>query len=279
MSRLSTSAVVYAAPLLISVVIPSRAMPWLGQYMKPMLDYFSYEEVLEMTNEEFVQQANVERKKFILAMQPHGIVSFCSLCHWVNSPEELKSVRTAVASVLLKTPILKNVMGIYGLTPATNSNVRRVLQNGIGTKGSLVLYIGGIAEMFKSSQKEERLYLKNRKGFVKIALQLEGVDIIPVYLFGNTTCLSVIRNSILSGLSRRIQVAVTYYWGKWFLPIPRAEKLLFVRGKPLGLPYIPQPTSEDIIKWHGIYCDEVKRLFEENKDRVPSYKRKELFID
>jgi len=76
-----------------------------------------------------------------------------------------------------------------------------------------------------------------------------------------------------------MQVAVTYFWGKWFLPIPRGEKLLFVRGEPLGLPHIPQPSNEDLDKWHGIYCDEVKRLFEENKDRVPSYKRKELFID
>ncbi len=56
-------------------------------------------------------------------------------------------------------------------------------------------------------------------------------------------------------------------------------QLLYVRGKPLGLPHIPEPTNEDIEKWHNKYCAEVTRLFNENKERLPAYKHKQLFID
>ena len=64
----------YAAPFLLSALIPSTAMPFLAKYMTPMLDYFDYEEILETSKEEAIKSAN-EGKNFILAMQPHGVVS------------------------------------------------------------------------------------------------------------------------------------------------------------------------------------------------------------
>jgi len=53
-------------------------------------------------------------------------------------------------------------MGIFGLIDASSKNLKRYLARG-GAKGSVVIYIGGIAELFKSSRKEERLYLSKRK--------------------------------------------------------------------------------------------------------------------
>lgn len=157
------AAFIYAVPLLISILIPSRPMLWLANYMTPMLDYFDYEEVLEISNEECIKLAN-SGKNYIIAMQPHGVISFCSLCSWINAPPELRCVKTGVASVLLKTPILKNVMGIYGLTPASSGNVKKILQKKIGIGSCIVLYCGGIAELFKTCKTEERLYLQKRKG-------------------------------------------------------------------------------------------------------------------
>ena len=156
----------YASPLIISILTPSRAMLWLAPYMRCMLDYFDYYEVLETSNEECLKMAD-SGKNFILAMQPHGVISFVSLCSWVNAPIELRKIKTGVASALLKFPILKNVMGIYGLTPASSGNVRRILQKHKGIGSCIVLYIGGIAELFKTCSTEERLYLKNRKGTFK----------------------------------------------------------------------------------------------------------------
>ena len=45
-----------------------------------------------------------------------------------------------------------------------------------GAAGSVVIYIGGIAELFKSSRKEERLYLSKRKGFIKVRRAEERSD-------------------------------------------------------------------------------------------------------
>lgn len=148
----------------------------------------------------------------------------------------------------------------------------------IGLKGCVVLYVGGMAELFKCSLDEERLYLSKRKGFIKLALR-EGVDVVPLYFFGNTSVLSILKAAPLEWMSRKLQTSVTFFWGKFGTFIPRDDKIFVVLGRPLGMPKIENPTNEDVDKWHMKYCDEVKRIFNKYKEKVPQYKDKELFID
>jgi 2-acylglycerol O-acyltransferase 2 len=241
-----------------------------------MLDYFEYEESFAESNEEIRKRLKTGRR-FMLAFQPHGVISFVGLCAATNAPEDLRALKTAVASSLLQTPILKHVMGIFGLIDASKKSLQRHFKKP-GIQGCVALYVGGIAELFKASRTEERLFLSKRKGFIKLALR-ENVDIVPAYLFGNTSVLTIFKYGPLASLSRSSGVALTYFWGKWFLPIPRDEKLLYARGKPLGLPHIAEPTQEDVDKWHAKYCEEVVKLFDGNKEKHPLYKHKKLFID
>ena len=78
---------------------------------------------------------------------------------------------------------------------------------------------------------------------------------------------------------RRLHLFLTYFWGKFGLPLPRDEKLLHVCGQPLGMPKIEQPTQEDIDKWHVSYCVEVTKICDTYKERVPAYKHKTLIIE
>ena len=107
----------------------------------------------------------------------------------------------------------------------------------------------------------------------------EGADIVPVYLFGNSSVLSVLTQGPLVALSRKVQASLTIFWGKFYLPIPRDEKLLYVVGKPMGLPHILNPTQDDIDKWHEKYCIEVRKIYETYQEKLPMYKHKKLFID
>eukprot|EP00879_Flechtneria_rotunda_P030739 GHRR01033412.1.p1 GENE.GHRR01033412.1~~GHRR01033412.1.p1 ORF type:complete len:368 (-),score=119.54 GHRR01033412.1:197-1300(-) len=55
---------------------------------------------------------------------------------------------------------------------------------------SVGLMVGGIAEMFMIRKDHERIKLKDRKGFVRIALE-HGTDILPVYMFGANQVLNM----------------------------------------------------------------------------------------
>ena len=51
---------------------------------------------------------------------------------------------------------------------------------------------GGIAEMFHTQDAHETVFLRHRKGFVKLAIQ-HGVPLVPGYCFGNTAvCVCVL---------------------------------------------------------------------------------------
>jgi len=216
----TTASFYYALPMLISILIPPRCSPFVLRLLRPMLSYFDFEAIY-MGDDMVRKEWESGKKNYIFAAQPHGVLSFVGMCLAISEPADVARVPTATASVVLKTPILKNVMGIFNLVDASAASLKRILRKG----GSILIYIGGIAELFKSCRTEERLYLKKRKGFIKMALR-EGVDVVPIYLFGNTSVLSVLKHGPLAALSRKIQASLTWFWGRWYLPIPRDEKLI-----------------------------------------------------
>jgi 1-acyl-sn-glycerol-3-phosphate acyltransferase len=266
---------VYAMPMIISILVPSMASPKIVSYLAPMCDYFQFNAIEE--DGESIEKDLAKGKNYIIAIQPHGVISYGGICSAIAFDRKYSKVKTAVASVVLKIPILKHVMGIFNLTDASASNLKRILHKD-GEEGSIVLYVGGMAELFYCSRDIEKLYLSKRKGFIKLALR-SGVDIIPIYMFGNTSVLSVLTHGILADISRKLKLSTTLFWGKWYLPIPRDDKILYVSGKPISIPHIAEPTSEDVDKYHAIYVKEVERIFETYKKRVPLYQNKKLVID
>lgn len=166
--------VLFCSPFILTCALPPIPAPRLVRsfWFQCLIDYFSYEEIFEVTDDELFKLMN-ERKKlgrsFLLCAAPHGVLSYVALCVVAASDIRFGGLSTAVAGVVLKTPFIKHIIGIYGMIDASRKNMLRHLSKG-GAEGSLVLYTGGIAELFFCSRPEETLYLKERKGFIKLAL-------------------------------------------------------------------------------------------------------------
>jgi Diacylglycerol acyltransferase len=59
-----------------------------------------------------------------------------------------------------------------------------------------------------------------------------------------------------------------------------STQVLSVRGRPLGIPAIAEPTHEQVLEWHAKYVAEVKRLFDKYKEKAgPDYAHKSLILD
>lgn len=267
----------WLAPLLLSAALPSKQNKWALQSwpMRCIPKYFDYTEVLEFTDAQVVHYTAT--KPCMLVVCPHGVISYAGMCSGMANdalplrPHVLDRFPTAVASVVMKFPLLKHVIGIFGLMDASKKSLVKRIAKG----GSFVLYPGGIAELFLASPTEEVIMC--RKGFIKLALEA-GADVIPVYLFGNTAVLHVFKHPLLVKLSRALGASLTLFWGRWGLPLPLPDRLVYVRGPPLGLPQIKNPTDEQINEWHKKYTDELQRLFSAYKHIRPDYKSKELRI-
>ena len=162
------------------------------------------------------------------------------------------------------------------MVDASNKSLSRWLGKG----KSVVLYIGGIAELFLVSRSEERLFARKRKGFIKLALRT-GAEVVPVYFLGNTSVLSVLTGGTLRRVARSTGITLTWFWGWGGSLIPRPNKIIGVLGKPLGIPTtpIPEPTQEQIDEFHDKYLAEVKRLFDTYKAYNPDYAGKTLMFE
>jgi hypothetical protein len=203
------SSVTHAAwvPLLISICVPPIPSPQLLKLwiFRCVPKFFQYKEICETDDNELF--AYMKTRSVIFTAAPHGVISYVGICSAIvraDEPALLLDMPTAVATVILRFPFMKNVLGIFGLVPASKEALSARLRGG----KHVVLYLGGIAELFLSSTTIEALYLKQRAGVIKLALQT-GSDIVPIYLFGNTSVLSLVKTGKLAEFSRKFQVSFT----------------------------------------------------------------------
>eukprot|EP00611_Tribonema_gayanum_P019151 TRINITY_DN325_c0_g3_i7.p1 TRINITY_DN325_c0_g3~~TRINITY_DN325_c0_g3_i7.p1 ORF type:complete len:249 (-),score=14.02 TRINITY_DN325_c0_g3_i7:234-980(-) len=124
-----------------------------------------------------------------------------------------------------------------------------------------------------------RVYLKARKGFIKYALEF-GYTIVPVYCFGEC---DTYHN--LQGLWRlrlwlnSLKMPGVCFWGTWWCPLlPIPSNINTVFGKPFRVPQIDHPTPEDINKWHALYVQELKALYDRHKHQFASNPNQELEV-
>lgn len=283
----SMTTLLFCVPMAISVALPETWLPAIGERllrtaaMRQIPKYFRYEEFAETTDAD-VLALHARGERVIACVHPHGVFPFVSVCAAVATVGEtdglgkgLWDIPTAAASVIRFLPVLKDVIGIFGMIDASGKVLAARLRR---RRGSAVLYVGGMVEIFKSDDATEAVFLRERKGFIKVALR-EGADVIPIYSFGNSTALNVLKWGPLVSLSRRLGVSVTLFWGRWGLPVPKRVKLVYARGRPLGLPHIPNPTPADVDAYHALYCEKLVHLFDTYKKHHPDFAHKTLVVE
>ena len=96
--------------------------------------------------------------------------------------------RDLVASITLAVPGYRELLMWLGCVDAGKATAKRVLRKGY----HMYVLPGGEAEQLMTQYKKHRVYVKRRKGFVKLAVE-NGASLVPVYAFGGGGGLSVPR--------------------------------------------------------------------------------------
>ena len=117
---------------------------------------------------------------------------------------------------------------------------------------------------------EIALYLKNRKGFIKLALE-NGSPIVPVFTFhlDGSYGYFVPRGKLVESLARTIGFVPMFFWGRGCIPmgIPYPKKLSIVFGRAIDIPQMDKSdiTNELVDKYHEMFVKEMTELFERHK--------------
>lgn len=215
-------------------------------------------------------------KNYILGCHPHGIMSAgaftCFSTESCGVSELFPGVRATLAILagLFRLPLFREYIMSAGLCPVSKPSLAYLLSQS-GKGNAVVIVIGGAAESLASSPGINTVVMKQRKGFVRVALEF-GADLVPVYSFGEN---ELFQQVILSegSLGRRLQdlfkkimgFAPCLFVGERMAFIPFRNPVTTVVGSPISLPKRATPSDEEVDHYHKLYMEALSKLFHEHK--------------
>jgi len=219
----------------------------------------------------------LEKTSVIFCMVPHGVVSWGIAAYplWSKVWND-RVCRWSIAPIVLKVPLVRYLVRKVGYIPA---NQRSILETLTKRNENVGIVLDGIAGMFSNTRSSstsssndnvvETVFLKTRKGIVKIALKA-GVPIVPVYGFGHTSLYTVCvdRFGIMERLSNALQTSITPFFGRWgwLLGPPRRVPVTVCLGEPVHCPQMDNPSQEQIDFYHNKLLNAYRDLFDTHKE-------------
>ncbi|KXN66471.1 diacylglycerol acyltransferase [Conidiobolus coronatus NRRL 28638] len=219
-------------------------------------------------------------KNYIFAYHPHGIVPYgmfsamnSNCCGFDELYPGIK-LNLKVGAVNLGLPLLKEIGLYFGVQLVSKKSIKKTLAK---EGNSVVLNVGGGAEMIFSVPGTAKLIIKNRYGFIKIALET-GSDLVPVYAFGENSTYNqspVDQTSSNFWLKREFYKKTNFFLpmisGRGIFPntkgaFPLNVPIRIVVGKPINVEKVERPTEEQIHEFYDKYCSELEALYNEYKD-------------
>ncbi|GMR45754.1 hypothetical protein PMAYCL1PPCAC_15949, partial [Pristionchus mayeri] len=232
-------------------------------------------------------------KNYLIGFHPHGVISISAYNFMSNGtglldrfPNINFHVCTLVGNFYL--PLRREWMMLLGIINCSKESLRYVLDD-TRTGQAAVLVVGGAEEALDAHPGRHVLTLKNRKGFIKLALKT-GAHLVPCFGFGENdlyyqaaneqgSTLRKIQEWVkkLSGISPVImhgRSIFTYNFGL----LPFRKKLDTVLGAPIPVEKTENPSQEQIDELHELYISKLTQLFDEHKVRYGVPEEEELII-
>ncbi|KAJ3250799.1 diacylglycerol O-acyltransferase 1 [Boothiomyces macroporosus] len=216
-------------------------------------------------------------KKYLFGFHPHGLygISLFACCY--NQDQWLQQSMFPGIDLLVCTlpanfyiPFWRDWLLSVGVGNSSAESIRYRINNGDPGTG-MVIAVGGQEEFRHMKPGTLDLVLKNRKGFVKIAIQT-GVSLVPILSFGENDLYEPIQNKKVKKVMNNVfyslfKASAPLIYGRWGTIIPKKKPIHVVVGRPLEIKEAnPHPTPEEIDRVHKQYLDNMRQLYDDFKD-------------
>lgn len=204
---------------------------------------------------------------YVFAVHPHGALAFNRAAFGFAYDKLWKRAfpgiefRVLTASAAFRIPVIREIWLWTFCVDASKETARRVLRAG----KSILVYPGGEKEQMMTQRGRNQIYLKERKGFVKLAIE-SGSPLVPIYAFGEAD-LFTHHSFLLSArkwMVQKFKVAIPLISGS-FGVVPYQVPVSLVVGDPIPVTQNPHPSQEQVDQVHADYMAALRRLFDSHK--------------
>ncbi|KAK7573548.1 hypothetical protein V9T40_010739 [Parthenolecanium corni] len=210
----------------------------------------------------------------IQSVAPIGCVA--NLCTNTNNVAELFpdiDIRTVTLSSVFRFPLTREILMAFGLCTANKKNILYLLNS--SPSKAVMIFPGGNKEYHLSHPGNVYTIVKNRKGFIRLALE-SGSSLVPVFSFGEQNIFDTLefKSPVLIGLNKLFykctRGSLTYVWGRGCFQdnygiLPHRRPITTVVGKPIEVPKVENPPAELVDEYHEKFFKALIDLFEEYK--------------
>ncbi|CDK26762.1 unnamed protein product [Kuraishia capsulata CBS 1993] len=231
--------------------------------------------------------------RYIFAYHPHGIISMGVTGAFATNGAGFEKLFPGIRVFLLtlnnqfRLPFYRDYLMSLGISSVSKHNVMSLVRQ----NESVAIVVGGASESLLAKPGKNDIVLKKRKGFVKIALELGDVSLVPIYGFGETNIYNVFETSGNRGevsdsfflfrkalysfqmwLKNRLGFTIPLFFARGvfnydFGLLPFRKPINIVVGSPVSIPFMPSPSQQQIDYYHDLYVKELKKLFDEHKSK------------
>jgi len=221
---------------------------------------------------EVITEGDIKQSHSLFCFHPHGV--FCYGMGLARFKEERLWNNVICGTRALTYLPFGGLLALwFGAKSVDASNFEKFMK-----QGSNISFIpGGFEEATLTHNEKDRVFIKNRKGFIKYALR-HGYNVHPVYTFGENKTYNSLNNFDKFCLFiNKLKLPKLLFWGKfWLLPRDDVE-LNCVIGEGIKFPVIENPTSDEINQYHELYLNKLKSLYDKHKTAFKASAELEIY--
>lgn len=232
-----------------------------------------------------VKTADLDPKQnYIFGSHPHGIMGSGAYCNFASEATGFGTLFPGIKPHLLTLatnfywPILRGYTMACGVCDVSRESIEYITEKSGAQGNAAIIVIGGAEEALEARPGSYKLTLKQRKGFIKLALTT-GAQLVPCFSFGENDLFQQTDNPHGSRL-RLFQETFKSIFG--FSPplfygrgvfnytfgfMPFRHPIVTVVGAPIRVEKTQNPSQETIDRLHEEYLQGLTKLFDENKER------------
>ncbi|NWZ27196.1 MOGT2 acyltransferase, partial [Asarcornis scutulata] len=221
------------------------------------------------------------RQNYLMGFHPHGVLAVGAFLNFCTEASGFSTLFPGITphlmmlSMWFRVPFLRDYLMAGGLVSSDKESASHVLQRP-GGGNLLTIIVGGAQEALDARPGSYTLLLKNRKGFVRVAIE-QGTPLVPTFSFGENDLFEQVSNpkgSWLRRLQHRLQqvmgVSLPLFHARGIFQysfglIPYRRPISTVVGKPIPVQKKYKPSEEEVDRVHQKYLEELCKLFEEHK--------------